>query len=165
MGCNGGLMDAAFEWSESNGVMSESSYPYTSGAGDSGECDKTEGQAVSGATPKSYTDVKTTGIHVDGDAAMMSALNQQPVAIAIEADQAAFQLYKSGVFTAECGDSLDHGVLAVGYGTEDGEDYYLVKNSWGSSWGDAGYIKLGRGSAYGSSGQCGMLSEPSYPNL
>jgi C1A family cysteine protease len=73
-------------------------------------------------------------------------------------------LYKSGVFTAACGDSLDHGVLAVGYGTEDGTDYYLVRNSWGESWGEEGYIKLERGVSQ-KTGQCGMLSEPSYPNL
>jgi len=98
----------------------------------------------------------------------MSALDQQPVAIAIEADQAAFQLYKSGVLTATCGTSLDHGVLAVGYGNDatSGYDYYLVKNSWGPDWGDAGYIKLQRGSGVQKQGQCGMLSgPPSFPNM
>jgi C1A family cysteine protease len=159
MGCNGGLMDSAFEWAETNGVCSEASYPYVSGdSKDSEDCLST-GVKVSGASPKSYTDVTP-----DSDSAMMSALAQQPVSIAIEADQTAFQLYKSGVFTATCGDSLDHGVTAVGYGTEDGQDYYLVRNSWGDSWGEAGYIKLERGGSQ-KHGQCGMLSEPSYPNL
>ena len=74
------------------------------------------------------------------------------------------ELYKSGVFTGSCGTSLDHGVLAVGYGSEDGNDYYLVKNSWGTTWGDQGYIKLGRGSEYNKgAGQCGMLMQASYP--
>merc|ERR1712072_671225 len=78
-----------------------------------------------------------------------------------------FQFYSSGVMTGTCGDSLDHGVLAVGYGTySDGNDYYKVKNSWGASWGMDGYILLGRGSDYGKSGQCGILSgPPSYPSL
>jgi C1A family cysteine protease len=76
---------------------------------------------------------------------MMSALAQQPVSIAIEADEASFQLYKSGVYTASCGANLDHGVLAVGYGTLAGVDYYKVKNSWGASWGLDGYILLERG--------------------
>jgi C1A family cysteine protease len=159
MGCNGGLMDSAFEWAETHGVVTDASYPYTSGAeGDTGDCLNT-GVKVANAAPKSYTDVKAKD-----DTAMMSALVQQPVSVAIEADQAAFQLYKSGVLTAACGDNLDHGVLAVGYGTEDGTDYYLVRNSWGESWGENGYIKLERGVSQ-RTGQCGILSEPSYPNL
>jgi len=70
----------------------------------------------------------------------MAALAQKPVAVAIEADQTAFQLYKSGVFTAECGARLDHGVLAVGYGTDaaSGLDFYKIKNSWGAAWGSDG---------------------------
>jgi C1A family cysteine protease len=97
---------------------------------------------------------------------MMAALAKQPVSIAIEADQKEFQLYKSGVFSAACGTNLDHGVLVVGYGSLNGEDYYLVKNSWGTSWGAGGYIMLGRGSQYNSgNGQCGMLMQGSYPTV
>jgi C1A family cysteine protease len=96
----------------------------------------------------------------------MTAIAQQPVSVAIEADQKDFQLYQSGVLTSECGTTLDHGVLAIGYGTENGEDYYLVKNSWGTSWGDEGYIKLGRGPSYNDGqGQCGILLQASYPVL
>ena len=96
----------------------------------------------------------------------MAALAQQPVSVAIEADQRDFQLYKSGVFTGICGTNLDHGVLAVGYGRETGFDYYLVKNSWGTGWGENGYIKLGRGPEYNDGkGQCGILMEASYPVL
>ena len=96
---------------------------------------------------------------------MMTALSKQPVSIAIQADQKDFQLYKSGVFTGACGTQLDHGVLTVGYGSEDGGDYYLVKNSWSETWGDGGYIKLGRGKQYNNGdGQCGMLLQASYPS-
>jgi hypothetical protein len=95
---------------------------------------------------------------------MMTALNIGPVSIAIEADKSAFQLYRSGVMDdyAGCGQVFDHGVLAVGYGTLNGSDYYKVKNSWGASWGLHGYILMGRGPNY-TNGMCGMLKSASYP--
>lgn len=160
-GCNGGLMDNAFSWIHKNGgLCTESDYPYTSGTGNEGTC-KTTCSLVKGSQIVSFVDVPPSN-----DNEMMTALVKQPVSIAIEADTRDFQLYKSGVFTTACGTNLDHGVLAVGYGTENGQNYYLVKNSWGTSWGEKGYIKLGRGSQYnGGDGQCGMLLEASYPLL
>jgi C1A family cysteine protease len=160
-GCNGGLMDNAFKWIEKNGgLCTEGSYPYTSGTGVRGTCKKTC-SSVSGSAPKSYKDV------AESDTAMMSALNIGPVSVAIEADKSVFQLYKSGVLKSKtCGTRLDHGVLAVGYGTESGTDYYKVKNSWGASWGASGYILMERGTAAGRAGMCGILSgPPSYPIL
>jgi hypothetical protein len=159
-GCNGGLMDNAFSWiSKNGGLCSEDEYPYISGNGKTTAC-----QTSCGIVPKSkiqsFVDVDTT------DQALMQAISRQPVSIAIEADQRDFQLYKSGVFTGTCGTNLDHGVLVVGYGSEYGSDYYLVKNSWGTSWGEDGYIKLGRGPQYNNGqGQCGILLEASYPTL
>ena len=159
-GCNGGLMDNAFSWIMKNdGLCLEADYPYFSGdTQDSGTCKKTC-TVYPGSDIVKYVDVAPSD-----DAQMMAALTQQPVAIAIEADQREFQLYKSGVFSGTCGTTLDHGVLAVGYGTENGSDYYLVKNSWGSSWGSGGYIKLAKGKTFnGGDGQCGMLLSASYP--
>merc|ERR1711955_78431 len=115
--------------------------------------------ALSGS-PRSVTGYKD--VSTDSEQALMSAVAQQPVSIAIEADQASFQLYSSGVLTASCGTRLDHGVLAVGYGTDAGSDYWKVKNSWGTSWGEHGYVRLSRGSSR--EGECGILSgPPSFP--
>ncbi len=162
-GCNGGLMDNAFNWIHKNGgLCSEADYPYVSGT------TKTAGTCTTKCTVNANSAIDSfVDVTASSDTAMMSALAKQPVSVAIEADQAAFQLYKSGVFTASCGTSLDHGVLVVGYGTyTDGNDYYLVKNSWSNTWGDNGYIMLGRGSSYNNGdGQCGVLLEASYPVL
>ena len=158
MGCNGGLMDHAFTWIEKNGgLCSEADYPYVSGeTKTAGTCKKTC-KVVEHSKVASFVDVTPSS-----DPAMMTALSQQPVSIAIEADQREFQLYKSGIFTGACGNKLDHGVLLVGYGP----DYYLVKNSWGLSWGDGGYIKLGLGPEFNNGdGQCGMLLQGSYPKV
>jgi C1A family cysteine protease len=168
-GCKGGLMDNAFAWINGNGgLCSEAAYPYVSGTTMTGGTCQTTCKTVDNSEIKTFVDVVQ-----NSDNAMMTALAQQPVAIAIEADQREFQLYKSGVFTGACDTNLDHGVLAVGYGaTSDGVQYYIVKNSWGQSWGSGGYILLGRGInpetelPYNKgAGQCGLLMEGSYPVL
>jgi C1A family cysteine protease len=160
MGCNGGQMDAAFNWIKRNGgLCSEEDYPYTSGAGDRGTCNSSSCSSVTGSTVTSYTDVQS-----DSESSLQSAVYQQTVSVAIEADQLGFQLYSSGVYTGECGTNLDHGVLAVGYGTDNGVDYWKVKNSWSSSWGEDGYIRMEKGKNQ-QGGQCGILLMASYPSL
>lgn len=158
-GCNGGLMDNAFEWiSKNGGLCSEEDYPYTSSNGQIGKCQTCS--PVPHSKIQSWTDVPPN------DKSFMTALSHQPVSVAIQADQKDFQLYSSGVLSGNCGTTLDHGVLTIGYGTQDDMDYYLVKNSWGTSWGEEGYIKLGRGPQYNNGeGQCGILLEASYPNM
>ena len=160
-GCNGGLMDNAFSWITKNGGLClESDYTYFSGdTQDSGTCQKTC-KVYPGSDIVKYVDVAPSD-----DAQMMAALSQQPVAIAIEADQREFQLYKSGVFTGTCGTTLDHGVLAVGYGTENGIKYWLVKNSWSTSWGDQGYVKIARSESTNDAGICGIAMQPSFPSV
>jgi hypothetical protein len=119
MGCNGGLMDNALAYIAKNGgICLESDYPYVSGATSHQDlfCYQKKCHLVAGAAPRNVTDVQP-----NSEAALMSAVAMQPVAIAIEADQRDFMLYRSGVYTATCGTNLDHGVLVVGYGVwEDG---------------------------------------------
>merc|ERR1711988_7309 len=102
-------------------------------------------------------------VPADDEKALMEAVAKQPVSVAIEADQMSFQLYHKGILTKTCGHKLDHGVLLVGYGTENGVDYWKVKNSWGASWGEHGYVRLERGLPR--EGQCGINAMASYPNV
>lgn len=151
-GCNGGLMDHAFEYVIQSGLDSESDYAYTAQVG---ECHAT-GNTVA-ATANGFKDV------AKGDEdALKDALNIGPVSIAIEADQEGFHFYNGGVFDGECGQQLDHGVLIVGYGTDEdsGKDYWIVKNSWGETWGEQGYIRLVR-----NQNQCGIANAASYPTV
>jgi C1A family cysteine protease len=149
-GCNGGLMDSAFKYVEANGLCTEAAYPYTA---KDGTCKKTSCSVSADSKITGYKDVSHT------ENALGAAVDGQPVSIAIEADQSGFQMYKSGVFCGTCGQNLDHGVLLVGYGTSSGTDYWKVKNSWGTSWGEAGYILICR-----NKNLCGISDEPSYPS-
>jgi C1A family cysteine protease len=149
--CEGGLMDYAFEWVIKNkGICAEDAYPYKA----ADESCKTGCSSV--AHISSYKDVSQT------EDALQAAVTQQPVSVAIEADQVAFQFYKDGVLTGKCGTNLDHGVLAVGYGTDNGTQYWKVKNSWGADWGMSGYVLIEKGKAQ-KGGQCGILMAASYP--
>ena len=80
---------------------------------------------------------------------MMTAIMRQPTSVAIDASSSTFNQYTTGVITSGCGTSIDHAVVAVGYGTENGTDYFLVRNSWGSTWGDNGFVKIAQSSTNG----------------
>merc|ERR1712139_92218 len=154
MGCSGGLMDNAFKYAEKNAICTEQSYPYKAKGGSCQASSCTIGLPKGGVT--GFKDVGKEDLK-----AMEEAVAQQPVSIAIEADKRIFQMYHSGVLTETCGTKLDHGVLAVGYGTLKGTDYWKVKNSWGPTWGLEGYILLEKGK--NSAGECGIKMQPSYP--
>ena len=157
-GCSGGEMDGAFKYIIEHGQCALSSYPYTSGTGQSGSC-KTSCSSV--AHLSTCSDVKP-----NDQISLKGAVAQQPVSIAIEADTKYFQSYSSGILTStSCGTNLDHGVLIVGYGEENGIKYWLVKNSWSTTWGDKGYVKIARSDSTNDAGICGIGMQPSFPSV
>jgi cathepsin L len=157
LGCNGGNPDSAFKYMIKNGQCTESSYPYTAGVTKvEGTCQKctSAGVKFSGCYDVAPND----------QLALKAAVSKQPVSIAIEADTRYFQSYSGGILTdaTKCGTTLDHAVEIVGFGTENGIDYWKVRNSWSSSWGEGGYFRVQRSSSTDDIGVCGVAAQPSY---
>ncbi len=145
-------MDNAFQYIIDNGgIDTEASYPYTA---EDGSCHYDA--ANSGATLSSYQDISS-----GDEAGLLAALAITPISVAIDASQSSFQFYSGGVYYEPACSStqLDHGVLAVGWGTDSGNDYYIVKNSWGADWGLNGYIWMARNK----DNNCGIATSASYP--
>ncbi|KAI3414814.1 uncharacterized protein J3R85_015854 [Psidium guajava] len=151
-GCDGGLPDIAFKYIIDNeGIASEDTYPYK---GKVGTCDSTTQQA---AQIKDFVDVPP------GEEELLKAVAQQPVSVGIAAGGQEFMSYSGGVFNGDCGEQLDHAVVVVGYGTsEDGTEFWKIRNSWGETWGEEGYMRIQRG-VDSSKGMCGLASQASYP--
>lgn len=156
-GCGGGLMDNAFQFIiQNHGLTTEDNYPYK---GADGTCNSKKTTAIA-ATITGYEDVPA-----NDEKALLQAVANHPVSVAIDADGTAFQFYSSGIFNGTCGTDLDHGVTVVGYGADaDGTKYWLVKNSWGTGWGEDGYIKMQR-DIDAKEGLCGIAMEASYPTV
>ncbi|KAL6209097.1 hypothetical protein ACLB2K_020040 [Fragaria x ananassa] len=153
-GCNGGLMDYAFEFIIANGGLhKEEEYPYIM---EEGTCEESRGESEV-VTITGYQDVPQ-----NNEQALLKALANQPLSVAIEANDRDFRFYSGGVFNGHCGTELDHGVTAVGYGTSKGLDYIIVKNSWGPKWGEKGYIRMKRNTGK-PEGMCGINKMASYP--
>jgi C1A family cysteine protease len=147
-------MEAAFTYAEATPLETEEDYPYTAA---DGKCsfDASKGKVEL----KSFVSVTQ-----NNTAQLQAAVAQGPVAVAIEADSIVFQLYFGGVIKSSwCGTNLDHGVLVVGYGTESGTDYWILKNSWGGSWGEKGYFRILRGGD--GPGICGIQMDASLPTM
>ena len=153
-GCQGGLMDYAFKYiKENGGDDTEASYPYKA---ENGKCQFNP--STVGATDSGYVDIPSK----DCDALKNACGSIGPISVAMDASHMSFQLYHSGVYEPLICSStnLDHGVLVVGYGTEDGKDYFLVKNSWGTTWGIQGYFKI-----INKNNKCGLCTDASYPTV
>jgi len=152
-GCNGGLMTQAMQYIISNGgIDTESSYPYTA---EDGTC--TYAASNSGSTLTSFANVAS------GDEnALQTSVYSGPTSVAIDASQSSFQFYSSGVYSdPNCSSTqLDHGVLAVGWGTSSGSAYWIVKNSWGTDWGQSGYIWMARND----NNMCGIATMATLPS-
>jgi len=151
-GCNCGLMTQAMQYIIANGgIDTENSYPYTA---EDGTC--SYNAANSGATLKSFVNVQT-----GSESDLQVKVQMGPTSVAIDASQSSFQFYSGGVYNEpNCSTSqLDHGVLAVGWGTDSSTPYWIVKNSWGTSWGMNGYIWMSRNL----NNQCGIATMATLP--
>ena len=152
-GCGGGLMTNAYKYLKSNEIVSRDSYPYS---------------AVQGSCKASKYDglfsVQNHKNLASGDVdAHIAALQNQPLSIAIASSSSVFMQYKSGILSSSaCGTSLNHAVNLVGYGSEDGKDFWIARNSWGTNWGEKGYFRVARSDKDGP-GVCGLLKMSSYP--
>jgi len=147
-------MDNAFKYVISNnGIDTEASYPYTATGPNSCKFKP----ADVGDTISSYKDVSR-----GSESALQTAVTQQPISVGIDASHNSFQLYTGGIYYEPACSStqLDHGVLAVGYGSDNSaRDYWIVKNSWGASWGMKGFIQMSKGR----NNNCGIATSASYP--
>ncbi|KAG2397054.1 hypothetical protein LR48_Vigan08g086400 [Vigna angularis] len=152
-GCEGGYVEDAFEFVKNNGgITTEANYPYKAVDG------KCEVAARPVVQIKGYENVPP-----NNESALKVAVANQPVSVCLDANNKDFMLYAGGVYTGKCGTDLDHAVTAVGYGTENGTDYWLLKNSWSTDWGENGYIKMQRG-VPAKEGLCGIAMDSSYPS-
>ncbi|MQL77892.1 hypothetical protein Taro_010311 [Colocasia esculenta] len=152
-GCAGGIMDNAFQFIIRNkGLTTADSYPYR---GNQGPCNATQ-KAHPAATIRGYGDVPRD------QASLLRAVALQPVAIGIDNTGPTFRFYSRGVYTGPCGGIVHHAMTAVGYGaTAGGRKYWVMKNSWGTSWGEGGYMRIER--VDGGAGICGITYMASYP--
>ncbi len=154
-GCKGGSMNLAYKYIIDNGLCANLSYPYVA---QNNICQKNNCESI--VKISDYSQVT-----VNNEKALKRSLYKRPISVAIQANKRSFQMYQSGIYSdLDCGTQLDHGVLLVGYGYDllNNMDYWIVKNSWGPSWGENGYIRILRNTE-DERGLCGIAMQPSYP--
>jgi cathepsin L len=156
MGCNGGNPDSAFKYMINYGQCSEASYPYKAGTTKTaGACQKCA------AAPVHFS--SCSDVAPNDQVSLKAAVAKQPVVIAIEADTRYFQSYSGGILdSVSCGTNLDHAVEIVGYGEENGQKYWNVRNSWSYTWGELGYVRILRSDSTNDIGICGIAAQPSF---
>jgi C1A family cysteine protease len=152
--CNGGIMTAAFKYTRDYGVELGSVYPYT---GAKGTCKFDKTKVV-------FKNTAWVSVTPNNNVQLAAAVATRPVSAAVQADASVFQFYKGGIIDGTaCGTSLNHGIIIVGYGSENGKDFWIIRNSWGTSWGEAGYVRIAKSSSTNSAGVCGIAMMASYP--
>ncbi|CAH2071165.1 unnamed protein product [Thlaspi arvense] len=151
----GGKVETAYEFIVNNGGLgTDNDYPY-----------KAVNGVCHGRLKENNKNVMIDGFEnlpSNDEYALMKAVAHQPVTAILDSSSREFQLYESGIFDGPCGTNLNHGVVVVGYGTENGRDYWIVRNSRGNTWGEAGYMKMARNIA-NPRGLCGIAMRASYP--
>lgn len=151
-GCHGGLMENGFHYVMDKGLCSEKDYPY----------EGIDDTCMNCKEVVKIIDCKNVPAY--NETALKYALFENPISVAVDAGSSAFQFYSSGILNSGCGANLNHGVLLVGYGEEDGEKFWRIKNSWGKEWGENGYIRISRKDLNTKSvGMCGITKKSSYP--
>eukprot|EP00413_Alexandrium_margalefii_P029382 CAMPEP_0204564450 /NCGR_PEP_ID=MMETSP0661-20131031/34891_1 /ASSEMBLY_ACC=CAM_ASM_000606 /TAXON_ID=109239 /ORGANISM="Alexandrium margalefi, Strain AMGDE01CS-322" /LENGTH=457 /DNA_ID=CAMNT_0051572093 /DNA_START=55 /DNA_END=1428 /DNA_ORIENTATION=+ len=150
-GCKGGSIEAGIQYSTQTKLTNEASYPYQMKVG---TCKEDNAMVM---IPKGGV-VGYKHVTSGSEQGLLEAVAQQPVAVAMDADSTLFALYKGGILSKDCGDKINHAIVVIGYGTDKGQDYWLVRNSWGDEWGEGGYGRLARGK--GVEGECGITATP-----
>lgn len=154
MGCKGGYTSTTFDYMKKNDLMTWSAYPFT---GELGNCEFSKSKGV--ASVEDYVQIPRYDAN-----ALLEAVAEQPVYVGIDASSKILQLYKEGIIDSpSCGSRINHAVTIVGYGTENGKDYWLIKNSWGTWWGDSGFFKVIRSRGGRDSGVCALYQDMAYP--
>ncbi|XP_057948266.1 thiol protease SEN102-like [Malania oleifera] len=151
MGCLGGLMVYVFQFIKKNGLARETNYPYS--GSDGGHCNLKKMTNKAAAAISAFERVPA-----NSENALLKAVANQPISIAINARSRQFRYYRGRLYTGWCDSRLNHAMTLVGYQTDDetGVEYWLLKNSWGLEWGEDGYMKILRG-------RCRLARDASYP--